>query len=158
METSRNSPEEAIGPSRQHSIRKTTRRSLFIVDENRIGHLADRNGSQGGEGFGVDDHDVIRKSIGHIELFAVSREPQAPRALAYQYVVQDLPARDVDYRDMIGTSERDIGAGTISRHHDINRRHLLLAQAFREKRHRRDEFKGGEIDYIDDTGELGRNP
>src|SRR5215210_4607899 len=155
METSRNSAEATISPLRPQSVSRTNKISLIIVDENRIRHLPDRNRSQSRQGFGVDDYDVIGESVGHIELFAVSGEPQAPGALAHQYVVKDLPAGDLEYRDMIGTSERDIGAGTILRQHDINRRHLLLAQTFWQKGHRRDQLKGGEIDNIDDTGQLG---
>ena len=68
-------------------------KALAIIDQDPVGHPADRHRGDDAQAVGVDDRDVVRQAVGDVERTLVGAEREAPGARADQDVVDDLAAR-----------------------------------------------------------------
>src|SRR5215471_7101746 len=85
-----------------------------IIDRDPPRHAADGDRDDRLATRGVDDRDVVAKTVGDVEGLLVAREREAPGALADEDVGQHLAARDVDHRHMGGVAERHIGGPAVA--------------------------------------------
>src|SRR5579871_633358 len=134
------------------------RAKTLIIDHHAPWNTPDRNRNRGLAGLEIDHGDVVAEAVGDIKRLFVARHAKTPGALADQNVALNFACRYVDDRDMGRVAKCHIGGLAVPGDAQIDRRHVGLAHAGRQKLELACDGEFLPVDDVDLAGQLRRYP